>query len=92
MPEDHRIKSENTDQSGRVLSDRSTKPVFPSPTTMLTDEEKARMADKTVSASTPKLDIATEVASYQAELELQEKAKEKLSAFDGQKGTGAKMA
>ncbi len=59
---------------------------------VVADEEKARMADKTVSASTPKLDIATEVASYQAELELQEKAKEKLSAFDGQKGTGAKMA
>lgn len=47
LPEDHRIKSENTDQSGRVLSDRSTKPVFPSPTTMLTDEEKARIHQET---------------------------------------------
>lgn len=47
MPEDHRIKSENTDQSGRVLSDRSTKPVFPPPTTMLTDEEKARIHEET---------------------------------------------
>lgn len=47
LPEDHRIKSENTDQSGRVLSDRSTKPVFSSPTTMLTDEEKARIHQET---------------------------------------------
>lgn len=47
LPEDHRIKSENTDQSGKVLPDRSTKPVFPSPTTMLTDEEKARIHEET---------------------------------------------
>ncbi|XP_021498507.1 ubiquitin carboxyl-terminal hydrolase 8 [Meriones unguiculatus] len=47
LPEDHRVKSENTDQSGKVLPDRSTKPVFPSPTTMLTDEEKARIHEET---------------------------------------------
>ncbi|XP_075818177.1 ubiquitin carboxyl-terminal hydrolase 8 [Microtus pennsylvanicus] len=47
LPEDHRIKSENTDQSGRVLPDRSTKPVFPPPTAMLTDEEKARIHKET---------------------------------------------
>lgn len=47
LPEDHRIKSENTDQSGRVLPDRSTKPVFPPPTAMLTDEEKARIHEET---------------------------------------------
>ncbi|XP_028610778.1 ubiquitin carboxyl-terminal hydrolase 8 isoform X2 [Grammomys surdaster] len=47
LPEDHKIKSESTDQSGRVLSDRSTKPVFPPPTTMLTDEEKARIHEET---------------------------------------------
>lgn len=46
LPEDHRIKSENTDQSGKVLPDRSTKPVFP-PTAMLTDEEKARIHEET---------------------------------------------
>lgn len=47
LPEDHRIKSENTDLSGRVLPDRSTKPVFPPPTAMLTDEEKARIHEET---------------------------------------------
>lgn len=47
FPEDHRIKSENTDLSGRVLPDRSTKPVFPPPTAMLTDEEKARIHEET---------------------------------------------
>lgn len=47
LPEDHRIKSENTDQSGRVLPDRSTKPVFPPLTAMLTDEEKARIHEET---------------------------------------------
>lgn len=47
LPEDHRIKSESTDQSGRVLSDRSTKPVFTPPATMLTDEEKARIHEET---------------------------------------------
>lgn len=40
LPEDHRIKSENTDQS-------STKPVFPPLTAMLTDEEKARIHEET---------------------------------------------
>lgn len=49
MPEDHKIKSENKDheqqspQDGKVVPDRSTKPVFPPPTAMLTDEEKARI-------------------------------------------------
>ncbi|CAH6787932.1 ubiquitin carboxyl-terminal hydrolase 8 [Phodopus roborovskii] len=47
LPEDHRIKSENTDQSGRILPDRSTKPVFPPQTAMLTDEEKARIHEET---------------------------------------------
>lgn len=47
LPEDHRIKSESTDQNGRVLSDRSTKPVFTPPATMLTDEEKARIHEET---------------------------------------------
>ncbi|EPY83677.1 hypothetical protein CB1_000540007 [Camelus ferus] len=48
LPEDHRVKSESTDQeqqppqNGKVVPDRSTKPVFPPPTAMLTDEEKAR--------------------------------------------------
>lgn len=46
LPEDRRIKSESTDpeqqsQNGKVVPDRSTKPVFPPPTAMLTDEEKA---------------------------------------------------
>ncbi len=40
---------------------------------------------------TPKLDIRAEVASYQAELELQEEAAEKLSVSDGSGGT-EKMA
>uniref|UniRef100_A0A8C3WV98 ubiquitinyl hydrolase 1 n=1 Tax=Catagonus wagneri TaxID=51154 RepID=A0A8C3WV98_9CETA len=54
LPEDHRIKSESTDheqqspQDGRVVPDRSTKPVFPPPTAMLTDEEKARIHAETV--------------------------------------------
>lgn len=53
MPEDHRIKSENKDheqqspQDGKVVPDRSTKPVFPPPTAMLTDEEKARIHAET---------------------------------------------
>ncbi len=40
---------------------------------------------------TPKLDIDAEVASYRAELELQEEVAEKLSASDGSGGT-KKMA
>lgn len=53
MPEDHKIKSENKDheqqspQDGKVVPDRSTKPVFPPPTAMLTDEEKARIHAET---------------------------------------------
>lgn len=53
MPEDHRIKSEITDheqqfpQNGKVVPDRSTKPVLPPPTAMLTDEEKARIHAET---------------------------------------------
>lgn len=53
MPEDHRIKSDSTDheqqspQNGKVVPDRSTKPVFPPPTAMLTDEEKARIHAET---------------------------------------------
>uniref|UniRef100_A0A5F9CYJ7 ubiquitinyl hydrolase 1 n=1 Tax=Oryctolagus cuniculus TaxID=9986 RepID=A0A5F9CYJ7_RABIT len=49
LPEDHRIKNEKTDheqqspQSGKVVPDRSTKPVFPPASAMLTDEEKARI-------------------------------------------------
>ncbi|XP_059228797.1 ubiquitin carboxyl-terminal hydrolase 8 isoform X2 [Mustela nigripes] len=53
LPEDHRIKSENKDheqqspKDGKVVPDRSTKPVFPPPTAMLTDEEKARIHAET---------------------------------------------
>ncbi|XP_053526034.1 ubiquitin carboxyl-terminal hydrolase 8 isoform X3 [Artibeus jamaicensis] len=52
LPEDHRIKSESTDheqqspQNGKI-PDRSTKPVLPPPTAMLTDEEKARIHAET---------------------------------------------
>lgn len=54
MPEDQRIKTESKDheqqssQDGKVVPDRSTKPVFPPPTAMLTDEEKARIHAETV--------------------------------------------
>ncbi|XP_066200835.1 ubiquitin carboxyl-terminal hydrolase 8 isoform X2 [Saccopteryx leptura] len=54
LPEDHRIKSESTDheqqfpQNGKVVPDRSTKPVIPPPMAMLTDEEKARVHAETV--------------------------------------------
>ncbi|XP_039093019.1 ubiquitin carboxyl-terminal hydrolase 8 isoform X2 [Hyaena hyaena] len=54
LPEDHRIKTESKDheqqssQDGKVVPDRSTKPVFPPPTAMLTDEEKARIHAETV--------------------------------------------
>nr|CAD97662.1 hypothetical protein [Homo sapiens] len=53
LPEEHRIKSESTNheqqspQSGKVIPDRSTKPVVFSPTLMLTDEEKARIHAET---------------------------------------------
>lgn len=53
MPEDHRIASESTDheqqspENGKVVPDRSTKPAFPPPTVMLTDEEKARIHAET---------------------------------------------
>uniref|UniRef100_A0A9L0IMK7 ubiquitinyl hydrolase 1 n=1 Tax=Equus asinus TaxID=9793 RepID=A0A9L0IMK7_EQUAS len=53
LPEEHRIKSESTDheqqspQDGKIVPDRSTKPVFPPPTAMLTDEEKARIHAET---------------------------------------------
>uniref|UniRef100_K9INV5 Ubiquitin carboxyl-terminal hydrolase 8 n=1 Tax=Desmodus rotundus TaxID=9430 RepID=K9INV5_DESRO len=52
LPEDHRIKSESTDheqqspQNGKI-PDRSTKPLLPPPTAMLTDEEKARIHAET---------------------------------------------
>ncbi|KAM8783832.1 ubiquitin carboxyl-terminal hydrolase 8 [Rhynchonycteris naso] len=54
LPEDHRIKSESADheqqfpQNGKVVPDRSTKPVIPPPVAMLTDEEKARVHAETV--------------------------------------------
>ncbi|XP_008830024.1 ubiquitin carboxyl-terminal hydrolase 8 [Nannospalax galili] len=54
LPEDHRIKSESSDQeqqcpqNGKVLPDRSTKPVLPPLTAVLTDEEKARIHEETV--------------------------------------------
>ncbi|XP_053449292.1 ubiquitin carboxyl-terminal hydrolase 8 [Nycticebus coucang] len=54
LPDDHRVKSESTDQeqqspqNGKVVPDRSTKPAVPSPTVMLTDEEKARVHAETV--------------------------------------------
>ncbi|XP_012504607.1 PREDICTED: ubiquitin carboxyl-terminal hydrolase 8 [Propithecus coquereli] len=54
LPDDHRVKSESTDheqqspQNGKVVPDRSTKPVVPSSTVMLTDEEKARIHAETV--------------------------------------------
>lgn len=47
LPEEPRIQSEITDyeqqspQNGKIVPDRSTKPVFIPPTTVLTDEEKA---------------------------------------------------
>ncbi|XP_045438543.1 ubiquitin carboxyl-terminal hydrolase 8 isoform X1 [Pipistrellus kuhlii] len=53
LPEDYRIKYESTDheqqfpQNGKVVPDRSTKPVLPPPTAMLTDEEKARIHAET---------------------------------------------
>ncbi|XP_076983982.1 ubiquitin carboxyl-terminal hydrolase 8 isoform X1 [Tamandua tetradactyla] len=49
LPEDHRIKSESPDheqqspQDGKVVPDRSAKPVFAPTTAMLTDEEKVRI-------------------------------------------------
>uniref|UniRef100_A0A2K5QXL8 ubiquitinyl hydrolase 1 n=1 Tax=Cebus imitator TaxID=2715852 RepID=A0A2K5QXL8_CEBIM len=53
LPEEHRIKSESTNheqpspQNGKVIPDRSTKPVVSSPTLLLTDEEKARIHAET---------------------------------------------
>ncbi|XP_004471605.2 ubiquitin carboxyl-terminal hydrolase 8 [Dasypus novemcinctus] len=53
LPEDHRINSENTDheqqspQDGKVVPDRSTKPVFVQATARLTDEEKAHIHAET---------------------------------------------
>nr|KAF6488351.1 ubiquitin specific peptidase 8 [Rousettus aegyptiacus] len=53
LPEDHRVKSESTDyeqqcpQNGKVVPDRSTKPVFPPLTAMLTEEERARIHAET---------------------------------------------
>ncbi|XP_055135069.2 ubiquitin carboxyl-terminal hydrolase 8 isoform X1 [Symphalangus syndactylus] len=53
LPEEHRIKSESTNheqqspQNGKVIPDRSTKPVVFSSTLMLTDEEKARIHAET---------------------------------------------
>nr|XP_020141513.1 ubiquitin carboxyl-terminal hydrolase 8 isoform X2 [Microcebus murinus] len=54
LPDDQRVKSESTDheqqspQNGKVVPDRSTKPLVPSSTVMLTDEEKARIHAETV--------------------------------------------
>lgn len=53
LPEDHRIRSESADeeqqgpQNGQVVPDRSTKPAFPPPPTVLTEEEKARIHAET---------------------------------------------
>lgn len=55
------------------------------------DNEIARCS--AIEKGPPELDIATEVASYKAELELQKEAEEKSSVSDGYSGTGgAKMA
>lgn len=55
------------------------------------DNEIARCA--ATQKEPPKIDIAAEVASYKAELELQEEAEEKSSASDGLNDIGrAKMA
>uniref|UniRef100_A0A2K5F701 ubiquitinyl hydrolase 1 n=1 Tax=Aotus nancymaae TaxID=37293 RepID=A0A2K5F701_AOTNA len=53
LPEEHRIKSESINheqpspQNGKVIPDRSTKPVVSSPILLLTDEEKARIHAET---------------------------------------------
>ncbi|PNI74893.1 USP8 isoform 4 [Pan troglodytes] len=78
LPEEHRIKSESTNheqqspQSGKVIPDRSTKPVVFSPTLMLTDEEKARIHAETA--------LLMEKNKQQKELRerQQEEQKEKL--------------
>lgn len=55
------------------------------------DNEIARCS--AIENGLPKLDIAAEVASYKAELELQEEVKEKSSASDGlNDACGVKMA
>uniref|UniRef100_A0A2K6M4F9 Ubiquitin carboxyl-terminal hydrolase 8 n=1 Tax=Rhinopithecus bieti TaxID=61621 RepID=A0A2K6M4F9_RHIBE len=61
LPEEHRTKSESTNheqqspQNGKVIPDRSTKPVVFSPTLMLTDEEKARIHAETQEEQKEKL-------------------------------------
>ncbi|XP_065728775.1 ubiquitin carboxyl-terminal hydrolase 8 isoform X2 [Phocoena phocoena] len=85
LPEDHRIKSEITDheqqspQNGKVVPDRSTKPVFPLPTAMLTDEEKARIHAETA--------LLMEKNKQEKELRerQQEEQKEKLRKEEEQK-------
>lgn len=80
LPEDHRIKSENTDQSGVVLPDRSTKPVFPPSTTMLTDEEKARIHEET----------ALLMEKNKQEKELWEKQQKEKLRWEGQEHKAVK--
>ncbi|ELK05425.1 Ubiquitin carboxyl-terminal hydrolase 8 [Pteropus alecto] len=78
LPEDHRVKSESTDneqqcpQNGKVVPDRSTKPVFPPLTAMLTEEEKARIHAETA--------LLVEKSKQEKELRerQQEEQKEKL--------------
>lgn len=53
LPEDHRMKTESTDheqqfpENGKLLPDRSTKPVFSPPVASLTNEEKACIYEET---------------------------------------------
>ncbi|KAK2491988.1 hypothetical protein MC885_005908 [Smutsia gigantea] len=78
LPEEHRIKSESLDheqpspQNGKAVPDRSTKPVFPPPAALLTDEEKARIHAETA--------LLVEKSKLEKELRerQQEEQKEKL--------------
>ncbi|XP_007933373.1 ubiquitin carboxyl-terminal hydrolase 8 [Orycteropus afer afer] len=78
LSDDHNIKSESTDheqqssQDGKVIPDRSTKPVVPPTTAILTDEEKARIHAETA--------LLMEKSKQEKELRerQQEEQKEKL--------------
>ncbi|KAM6186618.1 ubiquitin carboxyl-terminal hydrolase 8-like [Rhynchocyon petersi] len=78
LPDDHNVKSESTDQEqqssqdGKVVPDRSTKPVFAPAVATLTDEEKARIHAETA--------LLMEKSKQEKELreKQQEEQKEKL--------------
>ncbi|XP_016047511.2 ubiquitin carboxyl-terminal hydrolase 8 isoform X1 [Erinaceus europaeus] len=78
FPEDYRIRPESTKyEHGVIIPDRSTKPLFPFPTTMLTDEEKVVILTENI----PQMEKSKQVLERQQEEQI-----EKMREEQEQKG------